>query len=310
MTVAAIELRDIAKTYGPRARIGPVSLVVPAGVVFGFLGPNGAGKSTVIRLCAGLLKADGGSALIGGRPLAEALRSRRVGFMLEGQAFFSHLSARENLLMLAKMHAAVPVGRVDGVLDLVELSSRSRERVGGYSLGMKQRLSLASALLADPDVLILDEPSNGLDPPGLRLVRNILESRARAGCTIFLSSHNLTEVERVCSHVAFIRRGALVYQGEVAELLSGSAAVCVVASDFEAVRDVLSGAGLSVRVDGGAARVEGAAPAEVCRILAGGGIFPEHISAVSESLEEAFIRLVGGRSGDPGPREDVGEPTC
>src|SRR5579864_3024425 len=209
----AIETQDLSKHFGKRTAVDGLTISVPVGTIAGFIGPNGAGKTTTIRLLLGLIRPDAGSATILGQPLTNALGYLpRVGALIEAPAFYPSLSARANLDVLARL-GGYPSSRVREVLDLVELSDRTRDRVGSYSLGMKQRLGVAMALLPDPDLLILDEPANGLDPLGIIATRDLLRRLREQGKTIFLSSHLLGELEQVADWLVMLHQGKALYNG-------------------------------------------------------------------------------------------------
>ena len=220
----AIETRELAKHYGKHPAVMDLDLQVPQGVVFGFLGRNGAGKTTTIGMLLGLLRPTGGQAWVLGHDVRRSLRPalRRTGVLLDHPAFYPYLSGRENLWVVAQALGGDAPGRIAGVLQVVEMAERASDRFAAYSAGMKQRLGLAAALLNDPDLLILDEPTTGLDPVGQRDIRDLVRRLAReTGKTIFFSSHQLREVEQICDQVAVIDRGRLVAQGPLAEVAAG-----------------------------------------------------------------------------------------
>jgi ABC-2 type transport system ATP-binding protein len=220
---AAIRTAALTKRFGSRTAVDGLDLEVRSGEIFGFLGPNGAGKSTTIRLLLGLIRPNGGQAHVLG---CEVARQRlqvagRVGALVEAPAFYDHLSGRQNLEILARLSGGSDRRRLDHVLELVRLTDRQRDKVSGYSHGMRQRLGIAQALLPRPELVILDEPATGLDPQGLVEVRELMRHlRDEEGMTIFLSSHLLHEVELLCSHVAVISEGRMIAHGTVSELLS------------------------------------------------------------------------------------------
>ena len=212
-----VETRGLTRVYGQRKAVDAVDLRIRRGEVYGFLGPNGAGKTTTIRMLLGLVRPTSGSAVVvGERPGSEA-GLRRIGSMIEQPGFYPFLSGRANLRYLARL-ADVPADRVDAVLDEVGLTNRGDDAFGQYSMGMKQRLGLASALLKDPELLILDEPSNGLDPAGMAEMRVLIRALGQGARTVMLSSHLLSEVEQICDRVGVIREGQLIAEGTVAEL--------------------------------------------------------------------------------------------
>ncbi|MDI2127565.1 ABC transporter ATP-binding protein [Yinghuangia seranimata] len=208
-----ISVRDLTKRFGAARGVEELTFDVPSGQVTGFLGPNGAGKTTTLRVLLGLVRPTSGEALIGGRRYADLERPRRVvGALLEATGFHPGRRARDHLRILAAT-TGVPVSRVDEVLELVELAGHAERRVGGYSLGMRQRLGLASALLGDPQVLVLDEPANGLDPAGMAWLRGMLRRLAAEGRTVLVSSHVLSEVAQTVDHVVIVHEGRLRYAG-------------------------------------------------------------------------------------------------
>lgn len=215
----AIETHGLSKHFGKHAAVDGLTISVPAGTIAGFIGPNGAGKTTTIRLLLGLVRPDAGSAMILGYPLTNSPGYLpRVGALIEAPAFYPSLSARANLEVLARL-GGYSSSRVREVLDLVELSDRAHDRVGSYSLGMKQRLGVAMALLPDPDLLILDEPANGLDPLGIIGTRDLLRRLREQGKTIFLSSHLLGELEQVADWLVVLHQGKALYNGSASAFL-------------------------------------------------------------------------------------------
>jgi ABC-type multidrug transport system ATPase subunit len=230
MTHAAIQTLALTRRFGQRVAVDAVSLSVPARSIYGFLGRNGAGKTTTIRLLLGLLRPDAGSAWIDGIDVAadRIAAARRVGALLEAHGFYAHLSGRENL-ELSRRQLALPASEIDRVLDITGLTEHARRRVWDYSLGMRQRLGLARAMLGAPPVLVLDEPTNGLDPEGIADMRRFLrELPERSGATVLLSSHLLSEIEQTATHIGILSQGRLVLEGVLAELKSGLAAeVCI-----------------------------------------------------------------------------------
>ncbi len=223
MTTASliIETRGLTKRFGRRTAVADVNLSVPAGCAFGFLGHNGAGKTTVIRMLLGLTRPDAGTILIAGQPL-DARRAdvlARVGAVIEEPRFHHHLTGRENLRVIAAARGPRSRDQIEPALDRVGLAGRGDDRVGGYSQGMRQRLGIARCLLADPELIILDEPMNGLDPGGIRELRELIAGLVAEGRTVFISSHLLDEIEKTCHAAAVIDRGRLVAQGPIRALV-------------------------------------------------------------------------------------------
>jgi ABC-2 type transport system ATP-binding protein len=218
----ALATRGLRKSYGSRRALDGLNLSVPSGVVYGFLGPNGAGKTTTMRVLTGLIHADGGSVEVLGRPFRRGDRHRlfEVGALVESPTFYPYLSGRANLRELAASGAPVPPKRIEELLDLVGLCERAGDKVQGYSMGMKQRLGIAAALLNDPKLLLLDEPANGLDPAGIVAMRDTLRALADHGKTVFVSSHLLAEIQVMADFVGIISAGKLVREGPLREMLS------------------------------------------------------------------------------------------
>ena len=302
MTV--LEVRGATKTYRRRGKpvlraLDGLDLHVDAGGVHGFLGPNGSGKTTTIRVLLGLVRADAGELRLLGEPVPAALPSvlGSVGALVETPLFFPTFSGRLNLQLLAET-AGLSRARVEECLEIVDLRDRADERFKGYSLGMKQRLGIAAALLKSPRLLVLDEPSNGLDPAGIRDVRELVRRLGGDGhTTVFLSSHLLAEVEQVCDHVSIMSRGRCVATGRVSQVLAGRSRgeVRVRVGDDPAATVVLARAGYGVeRTEDGALRVSGVAhPSDVTRLLAESGLYLSELSAAAVDLESAFLELTG-----------------
>jgi len=233
MMPAAIETHDLTRRFGDRTAVDGISMCVPERSIYGFLGRNGAGKTTTIKLLLGLLKADAGSARIAGIDVAADRigAARKLGALLEAQGFYPHLSGYENL-HLSRRLLGLRAREVDRVLDVTEMAQHGRRRVADYSLGMRQRLGLARAMLGAPEVLILDEPTNGLDPEGIADMRSFLrELPARSGATVLLSSHLLGEIEQVATHIGILSHGRLVLEGALAELKAGLAGEVAIQTD-------------------------------------------------------------------------------
>ncbi|MFL5953341.1 MAG: ABC transporter ATP-binding protein [Gaiellaceae bacterium] len=220
-----VAARGLVKRYGEITAVDGVDLTVERGDVFGYLGPNGAGKTTSLRMLLGLIRPTEGSAQLFGRdPLEVGARALDgVAGFVEGPRFYPYLSGRKNLRLLGDLDGGVPAARIEEVLDVVELRDRGKDRVGGYSHGMRQRLGIAASLLREPQLLLLDEPTTGLDPAGMRDMRELVKRLAGEGITILLSSHVLAEVEELCNRVAIIRSGRIIYEGLLADLLETAA---------------------------------------------------------------------------------------
>jgi ABC-2 type transport system ATP-binding protein len=219
-----VAARGLVKRYGDITAVDGVDLTVERGDVFGYLGPNGAGKTTSLRMLLGLIRPTEGRAQLFGRdPLEVGARALDgVAGFVEGPRFYPYLSGRKNLRLLGDLDGGVPAARIEEVLDVVELRARGKDRVGGYSHGMRQRLGIAASLLREPQLLLLDEPTTGLDPAGMRDMRELVKRLAGEGITILLSSHVLAEVEELCNRVAIIRSGRIIYEGLLADLLDSS----------------------------------------------------------------------------------------
>jgi ABC-2 type transport system ATP-binding protein len=289
-----VETKALTKHYGRMPAVEDLSLTVRPGEVYGFLGPNGAGKTTTLRMLLGLVRPTKGSLRLFGKPPG-AGHLDRVGALIEGPAFYPYLSGRDNLKVLAR-HAGVARHRVDDVLEAVDLADRARDRYAKYSLGMKQRLGLAAALLKDPDLLILDEPTNGLDPTGMADMRVTLRRLADAGRTVLLSSHLLGEVQQICDRVGVISRGRLVAETTVADLGSGGR-LRIVADPLDVARDLVATlAGTDrVDVDGDALAVDidAGKAAWLNSELVRAGISVSEIRWSAPDLETTFLELTG-----------------
>jgi ABC-2 type transport system ATP-binding protein len=283
----ALEIEHVTKRYGANAVVDDLTFTVEPGRVTGFLGPNGAGKSTLMKILLDLASADGGRATIGGtRYRAFRDPTRTVGVVLEPNAFHPGRSGRDHLRVLAD-GAGVPLGRVEELLRLVGLAEAADRRVGAYSLGMRQRLGIAAALLGDPPVLVLDEPGNGLDPQGIRWLRDLLRLRAANGNTVFVSSHLLAEVEHLADDVVVINRGRLVAAGSIADLQAR--ATLVRTPTPEPLTRALEVVGATVRPSDGALLVSGLPMAEIGDRAQLAGIALHELTPSSGSLEELFL---------------------
>lgn len=302
-----IETRGVTKRFGARPAVMDLDLTVPRGSAFGFLGHNGAGKTTFIRVLLGLTQADAGSMRISGRqvPQERAAVLARVGAIVEEPHFHGHLTGRENLRVIAAVRGPEIRGRIDGALRRVGLADRADDRVKTYSQGMRQRLGVARCLLADPELLILDEPMNGLDPGGILEFRTMIAELTGEGRTVFLSSHLLDEVEKTCDAAAVIDRGRLIAQGPISELVADDdAELDITVDDRHTALDLLDGHpavtaafptpdGIRVTLAG----VDGAA--SINARLVTGGVSVSRLEPVRESLEQRFLEMtsrVGGES--------------
>ena len=300
-----VETRGLVKRYGEIVAVDHVDLSVERGDVFGYLGPNGAGKTTSLRILLGLIRPTEGSARLFGRdPLVDGAKALDgVAGFVESPRFYPYLSGRRNLRLLADFDEPVSRGRVEEVLELVELRDRAKDKVGGYSHGMRQRLGIAAALLREPRLLLLDEPTTGLDPAGMRDMRELVRRLAGEGITILLSSHLLYEVEELCNRVAIIRKGRIVYQGTLHELLAtATSGYRLRALEPERARTVaLAHAAVAdVRLDRGELRfsADEAAVAALTVALGRAGVAFTALVPEAASLEELFLGLTGGESSD------------
>ncbi|WP_328520063.1 ABC transporter ATP-binding protein [Kribbella sp. NBC_00359] len=290
---ALVEVSGLTKRYGDTLAVDGVDLTVLSGEVYGFLGPNGAGKTTTLRILTGLIAPTSGDVrVLGGHP-GQADVLGRTGSMIESPAFYPYLSGLDNLRLLAE-YADVPRQRIDEVLELVDLADRAKDRFSTYSLGMKQRLGVAAALLKDPELVILDEPTNGLDPAGMRDMRRLIRELGSDGRTVLLSSHLLGEVQQICDRVGIINSGRMVAEHNVEEL-RGEQELVVRATPRDAAQSVLTdflGTGtvhlyddtLRVKVDPGRA-------AEVNRVLVQAGIAVSELHSTERALEDIFFEL-------------------
>lgn len=315
--MSIIEAVDVRKTYRRRGKpakpaLDGLDLTVDEGGVHGFLGPNGSGKTTTLRCLLGLASADSGDLRLFGRPVPHHLPDviADVGTLLESPAFFPAYSGRLNLGLLATS-ASLPKARVDEVLEVVGLSDAAAERVKGYSLGMRQRLGIAAALLRQPRLLVLDEPSNGLDPAGMKEVRQLLRRLADSGTTVFLSSHLLSEVQQICDEVTILARGRYIAGGRVSDVLATQVqgAVRVGIGDADTAARVLTEAGYSTRKDEQDLIVDGVDdPAAITRTLATHGLYLASLTTVQADLESVFLELTEHAGLRTNGATDAGSP--
>jgi ABC-2 type transport system ATP-binding protein len=301
-STSVISARGLTKRFGDRTAVDGLDLDVPRGVVAGFVGPNGSGKTTTMAMLLGLVRPTSGTAHVLGSPIAHAsVFCRRVGALIETPAFYPHLTGEQNLRALAI------VGRhrganIPALLRLVGLSERGGDRYRTYSLGMKQRLGIAAALIGDPELLVLDEPSNGLDPQGMREMRELIERIARADRTVLVSSHMLSELEQICDWLVLIDTGRSVYQGPAADFLADGAALAVApqrSDDLDGLLRVVIGTGLNAQRNAerviiplrGRDRSDLAAQVNAAAFAA--GLVLVEIAPVRDTLEERYLSLVG-----------------
>jgi ABC-type multidrug transport system ATPase subunit len=292
-----IETRGLGKRYDGRiVAVDKLSLCVRRGEVYGFLGPNGAGKTTTLRMLLGLVRPTSGSALILGAPPGSPVSLARVGALIESPTFYPFLSGRDNLRVLAR-YSGAREERIEAVLDEVDLGARADDRFGTYSLGMKQRLGIAGALLKDPELLILDEPTNGMDPAGMAEMRGFIRSLGQGRRSVLLSSHLMTEVEQVTDRVGVISKGELVREGTVDEL-RGRESLYVRAEPLEKAERVLGtvrGLEQVARLDGGLRiAADPAAAPTINRALVEAGIAVAELRPERDSLEKIFLELTQG----------------
>ncbi len=301
MSDLVIEASGLRKEFrgrrGLRVAVEDLDLAVPAGGVHGFLGPNGSGKTTTIRMLLGLAHATRGEMRLFGQPVPQSLPAviDRVGAVVESPKFSPHLTGRRNLLLLSRSIGA-PDHRVDAAVETVGLTGRDGDRYKSYSLGMKQRLAIAATLLKDPQLLILDEPTNGLDPAGIREIRDTVRSLGASGVTVLLSSHILAEVQQVCTSATIIGNGRLLASGRVEDLLaSGTSSYAVTVPDAAAAAAVLTAAGIAASVvDAGELRVESEDPAAVTRALGAADVWLTSLTPLRRDLESVFLELTAG----------------
>ena len=296
-----IQTEELTKRYGQRIAVDRLTLQVEQGEVFGFLGPNGAGKTTTIGMLLGLVRPTAGRAFVMGHDvqLDPAAALARVGAMIEAPAFYPYLSARDNLRVLAKA-GAIPDSRIDTVLAEVELQDRAKDRFKTFSQGMRQRLAIAAALLADPQLIMLDEPTNGLDPAGQHEIRALIRSLALGGRTILLCGHQLHEIEQLCDRVAILKAGQLLAQGRVADLLRRTGILIRVRSDIQQATRILQALdqvrSVSLDADQADGLLVDAAPEfvpEITAALATAGVAVTEIRSLSMSLEDVFLEITG-----------------
>ncbi len=295
---------DLTRRFGPVTALDRLTVDLPPAGVIGLVGPNGSGKSTLIRVLLGLIRPTSGSAEVLGSAISSPQRyASRVGVLIESPAFIPSLSARANLVSLARLRR-LPLARVDAVLAQVGLAGRDREPVRRFSLGMKQRLGIAAALLPDPELLILDEPTNGLDPAGIVEIRELLRDLGRNGRTVIVSSHQLSEIEAVCDHLVVIRFGKLVFCGPMAEVMKRTREHIDIAAEHAGDIDRLAGAlaagGWRVTAVDEVLRVaaEASRAADLNRAAAAAGVTLSRLVVAQDNLEEIFLEMTGRLDGE------------
>jgi ABC-2 type transport system ATP-binding protein len=302
--MSVVATSELTRRFGPITALDRLTVELPAAGVIGLVGPNGSGKSTLIRILLGLIRPTAGSATVLGSSIgAPHAYAARVGALVESPAFIPALSARANLASLVHLRR-LPLERVDAVLAQVGLVGRDREPVKRFSLGMKQRLGIAAALLSDPELLILDEPTNGLDPAGIVEIRELLRELGRNGRTVIVSSHQLSEIEVVCDHLVVIRFGKLIFCGPMAEVMKRTREHIDIAAehpaDTERLRAALVTAGWSVvTVDDGLRVIAGVSrAAELNRAATAAGVTLRRLVVAQDSLEEIFLEMTGREDGE------------
>ncbi|HYM51099.1 MAG TPA: ABC transporter ATP-binding protein [Candidatus Limnocylindrales bacterium] len=295
-----LQTLDLSKAYGTRVAVDHLNLAVERGEIFGFLGPNGAGKTTTIRMALGLIAPTSGRVAVLGHDVSRqgADVLPRVGALVESPALYAYMSGRDNLRAFAAPLGGLSPRRLDEVLETVGLTGRQRDRVATYSLGMKQRLGVAAALLYDPDLLILDEPANGLDPAGIVEMRDLLRRQAREGKTVFISSHVLAEVQQICDRVAIINQGRLVRQAPVAALLASHGEFTILLDRADDALRLLRtqpwGRTARTRAGGLITPSPSGRGRELVQFLVQNGFWPDSLAPRQQTLEEIFLELTGG----------------
>jgi ABC-2 type transport system ATP-binding protein len=295
----AISVTDLSKHYGQRAAVSHANFDVPMGTVCGFVGPNGSGKTTTMRMLLGLISPSGGTGTVLGQPIKDPAKYLdRVGAMIEGPAFYPALSGAENLRVLATL-GGHPLDQVQGLLDRVGLGDRGKSKYKTYSLGMKQRLGIAAALLPNPQLLILDEPTNGLDPAGIQEIRDLMRTLANEGTTVFVSSHLLAEIEMISDSLVMLREGEVIFAGKTHDLLLQQQPIILAKSgdpkDLPRLLQMAKEAGHDGSIIGGVAHILG--PREwaltLNQLAFDSGIVLAQLSPVLPTLEETFFEMTG-----------------
>jgi len=295
----ALDVADLSKKYGDRMALSHANFEVPLGSICGFVGPNGSGKTTTIRMLLGLIKPTTGSGHVLGESITQPEKYLpNVGAMIEGPAFYPALTGKQNLAVLAKL-GGFATEPIQELLDLVDLGDRGDSKFKTYSLGMKQRLGIAAALLPNPKLLVLDEPTNGLDPAGIQEIRNLLRKLADNGTTVFVSSHLLSEIEMISDHLVMLRLGKVIFSGKTSELLAKQQPVIVAKpehrSDLDKLVMIATQAGHSAKIIDETVHVTGAADysAKFNKSAFDAGIILETLTPVRASLEDTFFEMTG-----------------
>jgi ABC-2 type transport system ATP-binding protein len=303
--VLAVDAVDVTKRYGELTAVDAITLQVAQGEVYGVLGPNGAGKTTFLRMLFGLIRPDSGTIHLFGRTWEQAGTSTLDGVsgFIESPKFYPYLSARKNLAGLVRLDGDTTRGRIDEVLEIVDLGDRSDDKVGGYSFGMRQRLGVAASLLRDPQLLILDEPANGLDPAGMRDMRSLIKRLASTGLTVLLSSHDMSEVEEICDNVTIMHTGSVVYHGQISELREQAPEQghrVITDDDDRALALAVRHPDLSVNVAAGTGLVVAGAQPDVdayVRTLVTSGLALRGLELTEAPLETLFFMLTESAPG-------------
>ena len=302
MNTPAISVSNLSKRYGDVLAVNDASFEVPLGTICGFVGPNGSGKTTTIRMLLGLIKPSSGTGSIIGNSIGHPEKYlKEVGAMIEGPAFYPALSGLENLKVLAKL-GGIPLERCQQLLDLVDLGERGGDKYKTYSLGMKQRLGIAAALLPNPKLLILDEPTNGLDPAGIQEIRDLLEKLASDGVTVFVSSHLLSELEMISKHLVMLRKGEVIFSGPIQELLQRNKPTIVAKptskNSLPYLAEIINKTGHVAIIEDDHVRVDAdeAFAVTLNKLAFESGIVLAQLTPVRASLEETFFELTGGQS--------------
>lgn len=294
-----VETKNLTKRFGRITAVDELSIEVHRGEVFGFLGPNGSGKSTTMGMILGLIAPTSGHAYVFGMDVTRNLTQilRRTGALTESTGFYPYLSGLENLRYFARITDGISPGRIEEVLDLVDLTNRAHDPFSSYSLGMKQRLGLASALLSDPEFIILDEPTNGLDPGGMKEIRELIILLGERGKTVFLNSHLLHEIQQVCDRVAIIKKGKVITQGTVKELLNRANILQIQTTQNDRAFDLLSGREWLTNISREEERIlleiEPESAYKVSAVLAENGIYLTEMKYRENTLEDLFLELTG-----------------